>query len=246
MILVVTGTSTGVGKTVATAALAARARSRGARRIAVVKPVQTGVDEATPADLADVQRLAGPVTAVECARFTDPLAPDVAARRAGLPQPRRNDIAAAIADTAAAHDVTIVEGAGGVLVRLAESGGDAGPLTILDVAADAGAPVVVVASPALGTLNHTELTVAAIRARGLTPAGIVVGWWPADPDLAMRCNADDLARVTGVPVIGTLPEGVGGMAREEFLAAAPNWFDPDWVPPKTTTTDRRPDEGVRS
>ncbi|MFT4201488.1 ATP-dependent dethiobiotin synthetase BioD, partial [Gordonia sp. (in: high G+C Gram-positive bacteria)] len=226
----------------------ARARSRGARRIAVVKPAQTGVDASTPADLAQVQRLSGPVTPVECARYPEPLAPDVAARRASLPQLRREDVRTAVAEVAATNDATLVEGAGGVLVRLAETGGSSGPLTILDVAADAGAPVVVVASPALGALNHAELTVAAIRARGLVPAGLIIGSWPADPDLAMRCNARDLPRVTDVPLIGTLPEGVGALPREEFLERAPHWFDPDWVPPQPNPpqSDRRTDEGVPS
>jgi dethiobiotin synthase len=247
MILVVTGTSTDVGKTVATAALVARARSRGAASIAVVKPAQTGAAADEPADLAQVQRLAGPVGAIECVRYPEPLAPDVAARRAGALPLERGEVAAAVAAAAAANDVTIVEGAGGVLVRLADTGGDAGPLTILDIAADAGAPVVVVCSPSLGTLNHTELTVGAIRARGLDPAGLIVGSFPADPDLATACNVEDLPRVTGVPVIGTLPEGVGDLTRDEFAQRAPSWFDPAWVPPPPTDrrTPRRHDEGVR-
>lgn len=249
MILVVTGTSTDVGKTVATAALVAHARSLGASRIAVVKPAQTGAGPGEPADLAAVQQLAGPVSAVECARYPEPLAPDTAARRARMAPLDRARVAAAVADTAADNDLTIVEGAGGVLVRLADTGGDAGPLTILDVAADAGAPVVVVCSPALGALNHAELTVAAIRARGLTPAGLIIGSWPDDPDLAMTCNADDLPRVTGVPVIGTLPQGVGALTRDRFADRAPGWFDPDWNPGfsqhRPSGPSRRPTEGVR-
>ncbi len=247
MILVVTGTSTDVGKTIATAALAARARSRGAQRISVVKPAQTGIGPGDPGDLATVARLAGPVRTVECARYPEPLAPDVAARRAGLAPLNRAVVGAAVADAAAASDATLVEGAGGVLVRLAEEGGEQGPLTILDVAADAGAPVVVVCAPGLGALNHAELTVAAIRARGLVPAGLIIGSWPADPDLAMTCNARDLPRVTGVPVIGTLPEGVGALSGDDFGRCAPQWFDPAWVPPPPSIphTDQ-PDEGARS
>ena len=64
-----------------------------------------------------------------------------------------------------------------------------------------------VAAAGLGTLNHTELTVGALRARGLEPAGLVIGSWPDDPDLAERCNADDLPRVTGVPVLATIRRG---------------------------------------
>jgi dethiobiotin synthetase len=83
---------------------------------------------------------------------------------------------------------------------------------------------VVVVAAGLGTLNHTELTVAALRGRGLEPRGLVVGSWPARPDLAERCNLEDLPRVTGVPLLAALPTGVGAMQREEFVAAASTWF----------------------
>ena len=76
----------------------------------------------------------------------------------------------------------------------------------------------------LGTLNHTELTVGALRARGLEPSGLVVGSWPAEPDLAERCNLEDLPRVTGVPLLAVIPAGAGSMPREEFVAAARRWF----------------------
>jgi len=108
---------------------------------------------------------------------------------------------------------------GGLLVRLDREGG-----TILDLAADLAAEVVVVTSPRLGTLNHTELTVNALRARGIEPAGLVIGAWPAQPDLAEECNADDLPRLTGVPVIATVPAGAGLLDREEFRARAAGWF----------------------
>ena len=249
MILVVTGTSTDVGKTVATAALVARARARGAQRIAVVKPAQTGVGPGAPGDLAQVRQLAGPVSTVECARYPEPLAPDVAARRAGLPAVNRARVTAAVAEAATTHDVTIVEGAGGVLVRLADVGGATGPLTVLHIAAGVGPPTVVVCSPALGALNHAELTVGAIRSRGLTPAGLIIGSWPTAPDLAMSCNAEDLPRVTGVPVIGTLPAGVGVLGHDEFVDRAPSWFDPDWTPSPVLSpiarTIRRADKGVQ-
>ena len=77
------------------------------------------------------------------------------------------------------HDTVVVEGAGGLLVRLDTDGG-----TLLDLAAELDAEVVVVATAGLGTLNHTELTVAALRARGMEPAGIVIGAWPVTPGLA--------------------------------------------------------------
>ncbi len=77
----------------------------------------------------------------------------------------------------------------------------------------------------LGTLNHTALTVEALRARGVEPLGVVVGAWPERPGLAETCNRDDLPRVTGVPLLAVVPEGVGALPRAEFVAAAPEWFD---------------------
>ncbi|HQV20762.1 MAG TPA: ATP-dependent dethiobiotin synthetase BioD, partial [Gordonia sp. (in: high G+C Gram-positive bacteria)] len=81
----------------------------------------------------------------------------------------------------------------------------------------------------LGALNHAELTVDAIRARGLTVAGLIIGAWPSEPDLAMTCNRDDLPRLTGVPVVGVIPDGAGTLSPDDFRAAAPAWFDPDWI-----------------
>jgi dethiobiotin synthase len=221
-ILVVTGTSTDVGKTVVTAALAALAPGP----VAVCKPAQTGVGPGEPGDLAEVERLAGPVTTRELARYPDPLAPDTAARRAGLPLLEQDVLTGAVRALDDAHATTIVEGAGGLLVRL-------GAFTLLDVAVALGAPVVVVAAAGLGTLNHAELTVAALAARGVDCRGVVVGSWPARPGLAERCNLDDLPLVTGVPLLGVVPAGVGRMGGVEFRALAGQWLAPSlggaWV-----------------
>lgn len=221
-VLAVTGTSTDVGKTIVTAALVAAVADAGLTA-AVCKPAQTGVAPGEPGDLAVIDELAGPVATVECARFPDPLAPDTAARRAGMDQLDPDGISAAVAALSAVHDFTIVEGAGGILVRLADG------LTLLDVAAATDAGVLVVVPPGLGALNHAELTVGAIVARGLRPAGLVVGSWPADPDLAMTCNRTDLPRVTGVPIVGVIPAGVGGLDPADFRRRAPSWIDTDWL-----------------
>lgn len=213
-VLVVTGTGTGVGKTVVTAALAVRA----GEGVVVVKPVQTGVLAGEAGDADDVRRLAG-CAVTEFVRLPDPLAPDTAARRAGVSLPPVAAYASRIRDLAQVHRTVIVEGAGGLLVRLDSAGG-----TLLDLAADLVAEVVVVAAAGLGTLNHTELTVAALRSRGLEPAGLVIGSWPASPDLAERCNLEDLPRVTGVPLLAAVPEGAGALPAGEFAAAVPGWF----------------------
>ncbi|MCX4095135.1 dethiobiotin synthase [Nocardia sp. alder85J] len=218
--VIITGTSTDVGKTIVTAALAATARAAG-RTVAVCKPAQTGVAPGEPGDLAEVRRLSGVDRTLEPVRYPDPLAPDTAARRAGQPLLTLGETIAAI-DSLADADLTLVEGAGGLLVRLGE-------FTLVDVAVKLGAPVLVVAAAGLGTLNHSELTVRALTAAGIACAGLVIGSWPAAPDLAAECNRTDLPAVTGVDLVGTVPEGVGRWDGTRFAAAAPSWFDSGWA-----------------
>lgn len=210
-LLVVTGTGTGVGKTVVTAAVAALASGR----VAVLKPAQTGVAEGEDGDLAHIARLVPDVTTCELGRYPDPLAPATAARRAGMAPVRPLQAAAAAMGLAAEHDLVLIEGAGGLLVRFDDEGG-----TIADVAAKLGAPVLVVVAPGLGTLNHTELTVAELHRRGLTCVGVVIGAWPAEPDLAARCNLADLPAVTGVPLLGAVPDGAGDLDAIAFARLA--------------------------
>jgi dethiobiotin synthetase len=209
-VLVVTGTGTGVGKTIVTAAVAALA----AGPVGVLKPVQTGVRPGEPGDLAEIVRLVPGVATRELARYPDPLAPATAARRAGAAPITPAAAAQAAKDLAGDHDLVLVEGAGGLLVRFDRDG------TLADVAALLDAPVLVVAAAGLGTLNHTALTVGALHDRGLTCAGVVVGAWPADPDLAARCNLADLPDVTGVPLLGAVPDGAGTLDPAAFADVA--------------------------
>ncbi|MFC9877725.1 dethiobiotin synthase [Nocardia salmonicida] len=217
-VLLISGTSTDVGKTVVTAALAAAAQAEG-RTVAVCKPAQTGIAPGEPGDLAEVTRLTGVTRTLELARYPDPLAPDTAARRAAMPLLTLSETVAAV-DSLADADVVLVEGAGGLLVRMGE-------FTLLDLAQKIGAPVVVVAAAGLGTLNHSELTTRTLAAAGVPCAGLVIGSWPTDPDLAAQCNRDDLPRVTETPIVGTIPAGAGQWERHRFTAAAPSWFIAD-------------------
>ncbi len=203
-VLVVSGTGTEIGKTVVTAAVAAVAVAAG-RSVAVLKPAQTGVAPGEPGDVFEVRRLAGEaVTGLELARFPEPLAPDTAARRAGMAPVHPEQIAEAAEKLAAEHDLVLVEGAGGLLVRFDEEGA-----TLADAARLLAAPVLVVTSAGLGTLNTTALTSEALRARGLGCLGVVVGSMPAEPDLAARCNLGDLPVVAGAPLLGVVPAGAG-------------------------------------
>jgi dethiobiotin synthase len=218
-VLLVTGTSTDVGKTVVTAAIAAAARAAG-RSVAVCKPGQTGVAPGEPGDLAEIERLTGVTRTVELARYPDPLAPDTAARRCGEPLLTLGETAAAVG-TLADADLTLMEGAGGLLVRL-------GDFTLLDLAEKLGAPVLVVVAAGLGTLNHSELTTRALHSAGVHCAGLVIGSWPDQPDLVAQCNRTDLPKVTGIDLVGAVPAGAGSWDRDRFTAAAPGWFAPAW------------------
>lgn len=221
--LVVTGTGTDVGKTVVTAAIAALGLDAG-KKVAVLKPVQTGVLPGEPGDLAEVVRLAGDATTRELRRYPDPLGPEAAARRAGQPTIGPGEIAGVVAELDVDHDLVLVEGAGGLLVRFDERGA-----TIADLAWSLSAPVLLVAAAGLGTLNVTALSAEALIRRGIECLGVVVGRWPAEPDLAARSNLTDLPVAAGAPLLGVLPDGIAGLSRPAFLTVARRslspWFD---------------------
>jgi len=213
-LLFVSGTGTGVGKTVVTAAVAALARDRG-QRVAVVKPAQTGVDADEPGDLSDVQRLSGVAEVHELVRYPDPLSPAAAARVSGLPALDPVAVYDTVLRLARDHDLVLVEGAGGLLVRFDEDG-----TTLADLARGLSAPVLVVAGPQLGTLNHTALTLEALAHRGVELSGIVLGSWPTAPGLAERCNLRDLETLAARPLLGALALGAGELDQGAFLELA--------------------------
>ncbi|NML53784.1 ATP-dependent dethiobiotin synthetase BioD [Streptomyces sp. R302] len=219
-IVVVSGTGTEIGKTVVTAAVAAAAVAAG-RSVAVLKPAQTGLAPGERGDADEAVRLSGAKTAAELARYPEPLAPGTAARRAGMAPVGPEGVAEAARGLADGHDLVLVEGAGGLLVRFDDGGG-----TLADVARLLGAPVLVVAPAGLGTLNSTALTGEALRARGIEQLGVVVGSWPSEPDLAARCNLADLPDAAAAPLLGAIPEGSGALPPAAFRAAAPDWLAP--------------------
>jgi dethiobiotin synthetase len=200
-VLIVSGTGTEVGKTVTTAALAALAVERGSS-VVVVKPAQTGVWPGEPGDLTEIERLVPGVSGVELARYPDPLSPEAAARTSGLSELSLDLVANEVLRVAGRYDLVLVEGAGGLLVRYASSG-----WTVAELARCLDAPVLIVTEAELGTLNHTALTLEALANRQLQFAGLVLGSWPADPDLTARCNLHDLSRLIGQPLSGVLPAG---------------------------------------
>lgn len=230
--LVITGTNTGVGKTIVTAAIARRALELGLD-VCVIKPAQTGIPpgEQLPlgdeADISVISRLSSCVAVHELVTLADPLAPDTAARLRGVSLPTVRALSRQVMDLAADHAVVLIEGSGGVAVRLDTAGG-----TLIDMAAHlvaAGHHVhfVVVTSLALGTLNHTELTVQSLTAADQAVAGLVLGDVPAELGLAEQCNLDELPRVTGLPVLGAIPHGVGDWEPASFQRACHTWLNVD-------------------
>jgi dethiobiotin synthetase len=216
-ILLITGTDTGVGKTVATAALACHARLAGID-VAVCKPVQTGSPHDD--DLADVGRLSGVTDLQGTWRYPEPLAPVAAAQRAGLALPTRGELVSSVRDADAS--LTLMEGAGGLLVELGDDG-----VTLRDVAVELAAPVLVVVAAGLGTLNHTVLTLEALASQGIPCTGLVIGAWPADPGPAEEGNREALAKLA--PLRAVLPAGAGSMSRQDFEKLSVSAFDPAWV-----------------
>ena len=222
-VVVITGTGTGVGKTIATAALAGCARAAGLE-VAVCKPVQSGSGPTGQGDddLAEVGRLSGVSHLVSVARYPAPLAPAAAAEAVGRPLPPAGEILAAIRAADRAGRLTLVEGAGGLLVEIAASG-----VTLRDLATELDAPVLVVCEAGLGTLNHTALTLEALERRDLSCAGLVIGAWPASPGAAEDYNRGALARLA--PVRAVLPAGSGALSPAVFAAMSSQAFDRGWV-----------------
>jgi dethiobiotin synthetase len=202
----ITGTDTGVGKTVITAALAMTLRQMG-KDVGVMKPVATGCvrrreglvseDAEFLAKAADAPESLPEVSPI---RLAESLAPTVAAARAGTPIDLES-VWAAWRRIRAAHPYVLVEGIGGILCPVTPE------FSVADLAKRFGLPVIVVARSGLGTINHTALTVEAALRRGLEVAGVIVNRYHHETaDLSEMTNPDEIARVTGVPVLGLIPD----------------------------------------
>jgi dethiobiotin synthetase len=202
-----------------TAAVAVAAQAAGLR-VAVVKPAQTGQATGAPSDVDMVRMLAAPATARTLATYPEPLAPLAAARVAQVEPLELYAVVDAVRAAADQHDVVLVDGAGGLLVPMGlRPSGE--PWTVADLAVSLGAPAVVVARAGLGTLNHIALTLEALSRRAV-PAGVVLGAWPAEPELAHWSNLTDLVD----DLVGVLPDGAGAMDPGVFGRSAPGWLTP--------------------
>ncbi len=201
----VTGTDTGVGKTVVAAAIIARLRGLGAE-VRAIKPLITGLEEPPDPDWPPDHELLALVAGCEpeqviLAGYGPAVSPHLAVELAGAAPPTLEWLAEgvrAVARAGGVGSITVVEGVGGLLVPL---GPDA---DVRDLAGVLGLPLVIAARPGLGTISHTLLTLEAARSAGLPVAGVVLTPWPGDPSVMERSNRDTIARRGGVEV-ATLP-----------------------------------------
>jgi dethiobiotin synthetase len=141
-----------------------------------------------------------------------PLAPAVAAAQAGV-RIDLEDIAKAYRDLAGRYDFLVVEGAGGLYVPLVDN-----DFLVLDLARWLGLPVVVVARPGLGTINHTVMTVKTAQQAGLPVVGIIINQYPEHPNLAARTNPEVIAAVSGRPILAKVPV-IAGLESPQGKAA---------------------------
>ena len=196
----VTATDTGAGKTAVTAGIAAVLRKRGVD-VGVFKPVSSG----GAADARLLAKAAGVTHAFELVnpiRLAAPLSPNVAAELEGRQVPLE-PVLDAYRRLAGLHDTVLVEGVGGLLVPIRDD------LLVADLAARLDLPLLVVARAALGTINHTLLTLEAATKRNLEIKGVVYNTTgPGDPR-AVRTSPDVIARLSGVRSLGILPYDPG-------------------------------------
>jgi len=191
----VTGTGTEVGKTVVAAVIAHGLAAAG-KRVAVFKPAVSGLDEGGEADHELLRRAAGSVQLDEEVapyRYGPPVSPHLGAELAGEevdPAVLRERASAA----AAGADALVCEGVGGFLVPLRRD------YLVRDFAGDLGLPVAIAASPGLGTINHTLLTVEAVRSSGLEVASVVLTPWPERPGRIEESNRETISALGHVPV----------------------------------------------
>jgi dethiobiotin synthetase len=218
----VTGTDTGVGKSVLAAAICAALGARG-ERAAAFKPAVTGLDEAPGEWPPDHELLAAAASAgqspdrVAPYRFGPPASPHLAAELAGARiEPAR--LLDAARDAAEGSDALVVEGVGGLMVPLTSG------YLVRDLAIDLGLPIVVAARTGLGTINHTLLTIGAGRSAGLRVAGVAMTPWPPDPEPIERSNRDTVERLGGVSVTGLAPTDPASLAAAGSALPLDEWL----------------------
>ncbi|MFC2947984.1 dethiobiotin synthase [Virgibacillus sediminis] len=200
--LFITGTDTGIGKTFVTAGIAASLKKQGVD-IGVFKPMLSGDDRNNPESDAGILKIMAedstPIEQITPFQFKEPLSPYEAAKQEGRII-TMDDIVSEWNKVRVNHDFFLVEGAGGLAVPLGEN------YLVGDLAKVIGFPLVIVARPNLGTVNHTLLTISYAKKLGLEIAGIIInGINRTTEDPSVQTNAGTLSEFTDIPVLGEIP-----------------------------------------
>ena len=225
----ITGTDTGVGKTVLAAAVCAALAKRG-DKVAAFKPVVTGTDEEPdgwPRDhelLARVATIRQEPSDVSPLSFGPAVSPHLAAEMAGE-SIEPHELAAAARSAGDNSDVLVCEGVGGLLVPLTPG------YLVRDLAVELDLPVVIAARTGLGTINHTLLTIEAARAVGLDVAAVVMTPWPGDPDKTVRSNKETIERFGNVSVVGLPATDPDSLADAGAELPLDDWMGTSGPPP---------------
>ena len=211
--LFITGTDTDVGKTVVTGLLARMLREDGCD-VGVWKPLQSGNQLDDPeGDVMRIRAFAGLTDSpsLMCARAVpEPLAPSLALSRAGV-SISRVELVNHLASYRHVHENILIEGSGGLIVPMTDG------ITVADMACEVGWPLLIVARPSLGTVNHVALTVSYSRTRGLTVAGVIISGMPTGNDRLEWANIPMIEELAETRVLAVLPRFGPG---DDFSACA--------------------------
>ena len=198
----ITGTGTGVGKTIVTAGIAGFFLSKG-KNVSVMKPVQTGTCESV-SDLETIKLIAPGITPIPKRlanpySFSLPASPLLAAESENK-KIKTDIILKAFREISSRTDIDVllVEGAGGLLVPLTDK------FLMIDLISEMGIPVILVAAAGLGTVNHTLLSIEALKNRNLEIAGIVINKMPRNPGVVEKDNVKTIERLAGIPVMAVI------------------------------------------
>lgn len=218
----ITGTDTGVGKTIVSAVLARLLKMRGCN-VGVMKPVTSGCREEDSSLVSDDARILCQAAAIPYSALvapyclSAPLAPAESARRENVTI-NFNKIRESFEQLCSQYDFVIVEGAGGLMVPLA------GGLMIADLAIMLQLPLLVVARPSLGTINHTVLTCFSAQQMGIQVAGVIINNYPSTPDQAEKSASHHIGSLCGAPVLGVWPHR-DELDELELIENIADWLD---------------------
>lgn len=197
----VTGTDTGVGKTVVTAAICRCIKLSG-RTVAAMKPIQTGTNTQEIPDIEFIYRVIDEDYVIDdvCPyRFAEPLSPKLASEISGV-NININTILSSFEALDKENEHLIVEGAGGIMAPIKSN------YFMSDLISDLGIPVIIVSRPDLGTINHTLLTAEYAKNKGLTVLGIIFNKYPHKRGLPELTNPNEISLISGIPILGIISE----------------------------------------